>query len=274
MRRYKIKKCMIAAMVAVIVVQMPLAVKARDKVNGIELVYELTEPYEGDGSGKYVDTKVKLYDGSMEDFIVIACISNQLGNGDNVFFSCFSEEEPYRGLLLRNPAGDGFEVICGNVGKQVNYTGENAYFTIAIQKKGNIYSIFVNGEKYDTAEADITEPYEGNLLIGAQQDAQGKPFRFGNTTVNGLRVYKGTQSQSITAKTMEEMLDEVEVTSQASTAVLREHEKEESGVLDGIIAGIQKNGVGLFILAAGFLISCVVVLLLEKHKQGDNKGGE
>lgn len=243
------------------------------KPSEAELIYSLEEPFYGDGNSTYVDTGVKLYDGSMDQWIVMACISNDLGEGDNVFFSCFSEEDPYRGLLFRNPTGSSYEFICGMLGQQWVY-GENAqYFTVAIQRNGDRYRIFYNGTLLYELESEEIVTYDGNLLIGCEEDAKGRKFRFGHVDIAGLRVYQGTQSPSITASMMEEMLqNDKMVSDERKETVLKDRSQEkEQGPFQNMIELMQGNGIVLFLLAAGFVIACVVVYILDRHKKHEEE---
>lgn len=234
-----------------------------------ELVYELETPFVGDGSGAYVDTGIKLYDGSMENWIVIACISNELGSGDNVFLSCFSENQPYRGFLLRNPTTQSYEFICGDSGQTWSYTEDATYFTIAIQKKGDNYSIMHDGAVLYELESGEIDSYAGNLLIGCQEDANGNRFRFGSVSVAGLEVYEGTQSPSLTASRMEELLtraSEMEAKVQNRVLVDREENSGDRTLFQTLLVTLQENGRVLLLLLAGFAVSCIIVYMLDRNR--------
>lgn len=238
-----------------------------------KLIYELAESFEGDGTSKYVDTKIKLYDGSINDWIVMACISNDLGEGDNVFLSCFSEKEPYRGLLLRNPTGNAYEFICGMNGKQWTYMDDSTYFTIAVQKKGNQYSVFYNGEVIFQLESEQVENYDGSLLLGCELDGEGKPYRYGKIKVDTLRIYSGTQSPSITASQMEELLSERQQKEEGTgTKILKDRQsQEEIGIWGSVKRLLQKEGPILLLLAVGLIIVCVITITLDKHKKNEEE---
>ncbi len=231
-------------------------------------VYQLKTPFEGDGNAAYVDTKLPLYDGNMDDWIVIACISNKLGDGNNVFFSCFSEKEPYRGLLLRNPTKNSYEFVCGTTGYQLVYNEDANYLTIAVQKKEDHYIVFCNGEivKQFDSEADI---YTGNLLLGCQTDAEGNLFRFSSTEISELIVYEGTQSPSITAKTMEEMLVRNNDTEGSVTKrVLKNRDyEEETSWSDVLYQLFQENGHVILLLVGGFVVACIIVIVLDRKRK-------
>lgn len=235
-----------------------------------DLVYELSEPFQGDGNSAYLDTGVKLYDGSMNDYILVACISNKLGDGDNVFFSCFSEADPFRGLLLRNPTKDAYEFICGDTGQQMSHTDDATYFTIAVQRNGNDYTLFYNGESQYTVESGDIEPYDGTLLLGCELDEKGNRFRYSNVSIESLRIYKGVQSPSLTAKAMEEMLNaKMKADSGIKEAILIKDRNsvEEQSFLETLYSKFQQNGQVVIILAVGFLIACIIVSIMNHKKE-------
>lgn len=236
---------------------------------GAELIYEMEEPFEGDGTQAYIDTEVHLYDGSMNDWILMACISNEMGIGDNVLFSCFSEKEPYRGLLLRNPTQQAYEFICGTAGQMWSYKEEATYFTVAIQREGDLYRIFSNGTILYELESKPVDLYDGSLLIGCEADENGKPFRFGDVTIDGLRVYQGTQSPSITAKQMEELLEKKisEPTEIKETVLQKRNEEDDRTMFETIIDTAQENGRVLLILLVGLIIGCSVVHIMDKKRR-------
>lgn len=244
------------------------------KPSEAKLIYDLDDPFYGDGNSSYVDTEIKLYDGSMDQWIVMAYISNDLGEGDNVFFSCFSESEPYRGLILRNPTGSSYEFICGMQGQQWIYQENAKYFAVAIQRDENNYRLFFNGAViYELTSEEVID-YDGTLLLGCEEDEHGAKFRFGNVDIASLRVYQGTQSPSITASQMEDMVENSQVASdEAKKAVLKDRsQEEENGFLQSVIELMQENGIVLFVLVVGFAIACMIVYILDRHKKhGEEK---
>lgn len=275
MNRQKMKRALLLAVCGLVVCFPTIAYAEEEAWNGIaqpheaELVYQLAEPFYGDGSSAYVDTGVKLYDGSMDQWIVMACVSNDLGDGDNVFFSCFSEEEPYRGLLLRNPTGDSYEFICGMLGQQWVYQDEPGYFAIAVQRDGEDYKIFYNGEVVHELTSEEIEKYDGTLLLGCEENAHGQKFRFGDVEIAGLRVYRGIQSPSLTASNMMQMLEQDRpATNEIKEPVLKDRSQEqEKSLFQNLLVLLQEHGIVLFILVVGFVISCVIVYILDKNKK-------
>lgn len=241
---------------------------AEDELVKAEPIYQLKTPFEGDGNAAYIDTELSLYDGSIEDWILIACISNQLGEGNNVFFSCFSEEEPYRGLLLRNPTKNAYEFVCGTTGYQLVYNEDANFLTIAVQKEGNHYIVFYNGEIVKQFDSDA-ESYDGSLLLGCQEDAEGKRFRFSLTNISELVVYEGTQSPSITAKTMEEMLNRNNDTEGSVTKrVIKNRDYEEEAAWSDVLYEIfQENGHIILLLTCGFVCACIIVVALDRKRK-------
>lgn len=235
----------------------------------LQQIYQLEEPFIGDGNAAYIDTGIALFDGNIEDWILIACISNKLGDGNNVFLSCFSEKEPYRGLLLRNPSKNSYEFVCGATGYQLVYGEDANYLTIAVQKKADNYTIFYNGEIVKQFDSDA-ENYDGSLLIGCQEDEEGRLFRFSSTNISELVIYEGTQSPSITAKSMEEMLKRNNDTKGSVTKrVIINRDYEDETTLGGLLFGMfRENGYVILLLTSGFIIACFIVWILDRRRKG------
>ena len=104
-----------------------------------------------------------------------------------MLFSCFSETEPYRGLLVRLTADDQLDVVVGsNYYTKVDLPQKDLV-TLAIAKNGGQYFIYLEGEQVAHVESDC-ENYNGPLLLGAERGYDLQPFRFASLTVSRLTI--------------------------------------------------------------------------------------
>ncbi|MDD3335788.1 MAG: hypothetical protein PHI98_09795 [Eubacteriales bacterium] len=159
-------------------------------------IYTLREQFVGGGweylQESFIDTGVQLYDESANRFTIIARIlPNTLGS-DNVYFSCFSEEpDHYRGLLVRQTQENRIDLLLGsNYSVQVPCVPGQSMLLV-IEKDVSVYTVYADGVKVIDGIDTLCDPYEGNLLIGCQEDADGEKFRFSQTCVMGLQVLSG-----------------------------------------------------------------------------------
>ena len=159
------------------------------------VLYNLPEPFIGDGIGAYVDTGIRIFDNIDRDWTLILRYANAIASEEKVICSCFSEIFPnYEGLLIRrdyNCVGDEVNVIVGrNFGGVVPGNSE-MYSVLAIIKNRHSYRILKDGifvaERKNTS---LEKPYLGNLLIGCQDTDHLTKFRFSAVTVSHLTVYQ------------------------------------------------------------------------------------
>lgn len=161
------------------------------------LLYKLPEAFTGDGSAACVDSQIKLYDTAERSYTLVADVQPRCLSADQVFFSCFNEKEgEYGGLLVRREGDDLVIIIGNNYPLRIAVTDENS-MRIAIVKNGTAYTVYTDrGVVLEGLELGSETVYDGNLLIGCQQDAEGRIFRFSATTVNALEVYDEVWTQS------------------------------------------------------------------------------
>jgi len=165
------------------------------------VLYNLPEPFIGDGVGAYADTGIRLFDNPDRDWTLIVRFANTMASAEKVVCSCFSEIFPnYEGLLVRRDftcAGNEVNVIVGN-----NYGGvvpgnSGPYSVLAVVKNRYSYRVLKDGafvaERLNTP---LGMPYMGNLLIGCQDTDSFSKFRFSSVSVSHLTVYRKALSDA------------------------------------------------------------------------------
>lgn len=153
--------------------------------------YELAQQFNGDGTGKYLDTGIPLYQDPEDSWTVLAQFSESADTGAGVYFSCFCEEESnYRGLLVRRLEPGTINIMFGNHSTNVQVE-KDSDIRLAVTKDRSAYNIYINGKKVISDEMSAVDEYKGNLLIGCQETAEGEKFRFSDIKVYNLEVYEG-----------------------------------------------------------------------------------
>jgi hypothetical protein len=157
--------------------------------------YRMPNAFAGDGEENYVDTGVMLYDAPAKDWTLQTTVRTRQGTNDGVYFSCFSEAEEYRGLMLRQNDVDSVTLYMGEL---VTYTFEltekNRTLNLVVVKQGDVYRVYANGEFCAETEIPCAR-YKGTLLVGCQADAGGELFRFSKARVDALEVQDGALSE-------------------------------------------------------------------------------
>ncbi len=157
-----------------------------------DAAYALGTPFTGDGSTEFVDTKQKLYSGS-KDWTIFSRFSTQCDSDDKMLFSCFSETEPYHGLLVRMVEDQQLDIIVGdNYYNKVDLP-QKEYVTLAITKSGDQYSIYLEGEQICSIESSCDD-YSGTLLLGAERMANNTIGRLSAVSIDKFEVYNTAKS--------------------------------------------------------------------------------
>ena len=157
--------------------------------------YVLGTTFEGNATNAFIDTKQKIYE-SEQDWTIYARFSTKCDSEDKVLFSCFSETEPYRGLIVRLAENNQLDVVVGdNYYTKLDLPTNKDTVTLAITKSGDTYSIFMEGEQVATISSSC-DSYDGNLLIGAQRMANGTYGRLSAVTVDKFELYNDAKSAS------------------------------------------------------------------------------
>lgn len=155
------------------------------------LMVSLHNRFVGDGE-KIVDTDVKLYDDPERSWTILSKIDPIVNTGDIVYFACFSEEEShYRGLLVRKPNEKELNIVYGQTQGLDLEIPSNTPSVLAIVKDRSAYTIYLNGKKVCEESVSVSDPYDGDLMIGCELDANGNVFRRSGTTLYNFDVYEG-----------------------------------------------------------------------------------
>lgn len=149
--------------------------------------YVLGTPFTGNGTTDFIDTKQKLYTGN-KDWTIFARFSTKCDSDEKVLFSCFSETEPYRGLLVRLADDGKLDVVVGsNYYTKVDLPQKDQV-TFAIAKSGSQYFIYLEGEQVAHVE-DSCDNYEGTLLLGAERMANNTLGRLSAVSIDKFELY-------------------------------------------------------------------------------------
>ena len=160
---------------------------------GMPMMYRLPEPTTFNGSSKYIDTGIQLFDTAKDFTIICEAEFSKLAN-NICLFHCMNEASPYPGLN-----------VDGNSGVRICYTG-SASITTSISNKNDVSTLairYVDGKmnaiRYRNASGNIvTHAVSGtptytkvtqNLLLGAYQEISGVKGRFYNGTISRFDVY-------------------------------------------------------------------------------------
>ena len=149
--------------------------------------YVLGTPFVGNGETDFVDTKQALYSGE-RDYTIFARFSTQCDSEEKVLFSCFSEAEPFRGLLVRLAADNKLDVVVGSNYYTKLDLPQKDQVTLAIAKMGDQYFIYLEGEE----AAHVTSPcenYEGDLFLGCERMANNTLGRLSAVSIDIFEVY-------------------------------------------------------------------------------------
>lgn len=152
----------------------------------------LGKSFVGDGQTVFLDTGKKLYSGS-RDYTIFARFATRCDSDEKVLFSCFSETEPYRGLLVRLAQDGQLDVVVGSNYYTKLTLPEKEWATLAITKRGDQYSFYLEGEPAGTAQSDC-ESYSGTLLLGCERMANNTLGRLSAVQINRFELYDNAKS--------------------------------------------------------------------------------
>ena len=161
----------------------PLAKKS----SGTPVEYQLDSPFLGDGSAKYIDTGVQLYDAGDKDWSLTMTFER---NGDSVgiLASCFAEiPGSYRGLLVKLTDAETLSVTMGKMAQTLGLSREPEQ-TLQIVKRGYEYTVYLNGEPAGAPVESRAPAFDGTLRIGCQTREDGTPFHFSSAKILALSV--------------------------------------------------------------------------------------
>lgn len=158
---------------------------------------KLAQRFVGDGVENCVDTGRALYADPDASWTLLSQISPQVDAGDQVYFSCFNEEDgAFRGLLVRR-AGEGtLNILYGDGLGFDTALPTDTDSTLIVVKNRSEYTIYLNGTKILDSAASVCESYDGNLLVGCEERPDGTRLRYSGTTVYNLWVVDGVLAES------------------------------------------------------------------------------
>lgn len=139
----------------------------------------------------YLDTTQQLFTGDYPTATLFVRIKP--ASDGTVYFSAFSERYPdpgYKGLLCRQVttklalqiSGDTASISASDM-ETSEIANASGYIEIAIVKKLDSYFIYVNGSRVAFGTVDVPTSITETLLLGAQWDAGGEPFRMGTLEI-------------------------------------------------------------------------------------------
>lgn len=158
--------------------------------------YELKDGFLGNGESRFVDTGVQLYDMTDKDWTLDILLTPEYGKETGVYVSCFSEETGrYRGFMLRQSDGENLTLFVGDaVTHQIQLRELDRALHLVVVKRGAQYTVCRDGQLEAVLTSDC-DAYEGNLLVGCQETAEGDKFRFSDARITLLKVVDGAISQ-------------------------------------------------------------------------------
>lgn len=154
--------------------------------------YTLPSAYLGNGTDRYVDTGIQLFD-MEKDWTLETTVTLERGGARGVYLSCFAEQPDtgYRGLMLRQDDEDSVTLYLGGMQTwRYELPASRCTMHLVVTRQGDSYTVAVNGA-VQTSFVSPCLPYDGTLLVGCQQDASGELFRFGEAAVESLLVEDG-----------------------------------------------------------------------------------
>lgn len=158
----------------------------------VTAAYAMDTQFVGDGVARMIDTGVKLFD-TEKDWTLDAELTMQQGANNGVYLSCFAEQPDigYRGFMIRQDTEDTVTIYVGGLLSWCyDLPAGRSRMHVVVVKQGSDYTIAVNGVVQTTLTSSCV-PYDGNLLVGCQMDANGNIFRCGSAVVDALIVQDG-----------------------------------------------------------------------------------
>jgi hypothetical protein len=157
----------------------------------------MKQQFVGDGKQNYVDTGLKIASNPLSSWTVLSEIEvPPKGDFDKVLFSCFDETENNNyGILLHEMEDGTLSVVCSPQ-KSVEIRNISGTAKIALVKDNATLTVYCDGRQIQTIQVDDVKGFDGNLLIGCEQQSDGQKYRFSPVTVHALMVYDTAVSKS------------------------------------------------------------------------------
>ena len=154
----------------------------------------LGKAFVGDGQTFFLDTGKTLYSGS-RDYTIFVRFATRCDSNEKVLFSCFSETEPYRGLLVRLAEDGMLDVVVGSNYYTKLALPEKEWATLAITKSGNQYTFYLEGKQAGSAQSGC-ESYSGTLLLGCERMANNTLGRLSAVQIDRFELYDNAKSSA------------------------------------------------------------------------------
>lgn len=152
--------------------------------------YAIYEPFVGDGEMEFIDTGISLFSDPESAWTVISRINTTVASNEKIYFSCFSESEPYRGLLVRRADGNEIDVVVGsNYYCKVELPQNRRFVALAITYNSGEYCIYLDGKKVHAYIKSPCDSYNGTLTIGSQWLANNQLGKFSAVTLDKFEIY-------------------------------------------------------------------------------------
>ena len=153
------------------------------------VAYRLPQAYLGDGVDHAIDTGVQLYDVPSKSWSMDFCIMPDYQSYYDIYVSCFNEENyAFSGLLVRQEDKGKIVVSVGKLEMiEVSFSETDKRLHFVIVKSDDAYSVYVNGKLRGYAMSPAPR-YDGNLLIGCEQQPDETFFRYSKVKVLTLNV--------------------------------------------------------------------------------------
>lgn len=169
------------------------AAPARERrIEPTSVSYTMPAAFLGNGQDRYVDTGVKLFDAS-KDWTLDTTVTLDRGSNKGVYLSCFAEQPDvgYRGLMLRQDDEQSVTLYLGGLQTwRYELPAGRCMVHLVVTRQGDAYTVAVNG-KVQASFVSPCIPYDGNLLVGCQQNEAGEMFRHGAAMVDQLLLEDG-----------------------------------------------------------------------------------
>jgi hypothetical protein len=159
-----------------------------------EDLFCLTEPFVGDGEREFIDTKISLYDDPTYSWTLLSEIDTQCDSDEKIYFSCFDETEPYRGLLVRKAEDNQIDVICGDNYYTKLDLPDKETVPLVVAKEGSQYRIYLEDTLAATVESSC-DAYNGTLTIGSQWLSDNTIGKLSKVNINALEVREGAMEE-------------------------------------------------------------------------------
>ena len=163
--------------------------------------YVMDAAFMGNGQDRWVDTGAMLFDLPGKDWTLDTTIETEYGVNNGVYMSCFSEEAgAYRGFMLRQDDETSLTLFVGNAAThRIALSETEKMMHLVVVKRGSRYDVYLNGKQETTIDS-ACRGYNGTLLVGCQETAEGELFRFSTAKVRGLMVMDGALDEAEASK--------------------------------------------------------------------------